>query len=89
MSVRCQTRKSTLFVRRSLTAAIEVYCRESVWRYLALEEDVPDRDACIAKVPIAIEFQVYDPLFVAKDVRGHRLTIDDVFSGPTLVGDVR
>ena len=55
----------------------------------SLEEDVPDRDARIAQVPIVIEFQVYDPLFVPKHVGGHRLTIDEVFSGPTVIRNVR
>jgi hypothetical protein len=54
-----------------------------------LEEDVPDSDACIAQMPIRIELQVYDPLFVPKDVGGQRLTIDEGFSDPTFVRDVR
>ena len=54
-----------------------------------LEEDVPDRNARIAHVSIGIEFQVYDPMFVSKDVGGHRLTIDVVFSGPTVARNVR
>ena len=79
-----------MLVRPSLAAATEVMQRErfirNVW---PLKKDVPDRDACIAQVPIAIEFQVYDPLFVPKDVGGHRLTIDEIFSGPTAIGDIR
>lgn len=55
----------------------------------SLEEDVPDRDARIAEVPIGIEHQVHDPMFVSKNVGGHRLTIDKVFSGPTAIRDIR
>jgi|GraSoiStandDraft_24_1057298.scaffolds.fasta_scaffold234234_2 hypothetical protein len=47
------------------------------------------RDACIAQVPIAIEFQVYDPLYVRKDVRGHGLTINELVSFPISVRSVR
>ena len=73
-----------MLVRHSLAAATEVMQRDrfigDIW---LLEKDVPDRDTCIAQVPIVIEFQVYDPLHVPKDVRGHGLTIDKLFSGPT------
>jgi hypothetical protein len=54
-----------------------------------LEKNVPDRDPCIAQVPISIEFQVYDPLLESKDVRGPRLTIDEVPTGSTVVRDIR
>jgi len=56
---------------------------------LPLEDDIPDSLACITQVPIAIEFQIHDPLYVPKDVGGHRLTIDEIYSGPTAIGDIR
>src|SRR5467141_1976147 len=83
--------RSRSLVRQSLTAAIEAHAvvRVFIGDIWPLEEDVPDRDACIAQVPIGIELQVYDPLFVSNDVGGHRLTIDEVFSGPTAIRDLR
>ena len=54
-----------------------------------LQEYVPYRDACVAQAPIGIEFQVNDPVPIAHDVWGPRLTIHPFFSGPTINRDVR
>jgi hypothetical protein len=56
------------------------------WR---LQEEVPTRDASTVQVPIGIELQVYDPQLTSKEIGGHRLTTDKVFSGRTAIRDVR
>ena len=40
-------------------------------------------------MPIGIEFQVYDPVLITNDVWGPHLTIDEVFSGPTIIRAAR
>jgi acetyltransferase (GNAT) family protein len=58
-------------------------------RIWPLQEDGPCSNSRIAQATIDIELQSHDPSCVCYDCRGARLTIDQVFSGPTVVRDVR